>query len=65
MILYIIANPAYIESDYHREKNNIDFEATPYLLSKESLDWLINAIEKTYPEGNKRIEQLKTVQQRL
>lgn len=65
VILFIIANPAYLESDYHREKNNIDFDTTAHLLSKESMDWLINSIEKTYPEGNKRLEELKTLQQRL
>lgn len=63
VILYIIADPAYLDSEYHREKNNIDFEDTPYLLSKESMEWLINAIEITYPEGNKRLEQLKNLQQ--
>lgn len=65
VILFFIANPAYIESDYHREKNNIDFETAPYLLPKESMDWLINAIEKTYPKDNKRLERLKALQQRL
>ncbi len=64
VILFIIANPAYIESDYHREKNNMDFESTLHLLSNESMDWLINAIEKAYPEGNKRLKQLRTLQQR-
>lgn len=58
VILFLIANPVYIESDYHREKNNIDFEYTTPLLSKESLEWLISAINKAYPEGNKRLEQI-------
>ena len=59
VILFIISNPAYIESEYHREKTNMDFESTIPFLSKESMDWLINAIEKAYPEGNIRLEQLK------
>lgn len=59
VILYIISNPAYIESDYHREKNNIDFNFIPPLLSKESMNWLINAIEKAYPQGNGRLELLR------
>ena len=62
VILFFISNPAYIESEYHREKNNIDFASAPYSLSRESMDWLIKSIEKTYPEGNKRLDQLKIIQ---
>ncbi|NMS88956.1 hypothetical protein HGQ85_03370 [Clostridioides difficile] len=65
VILFLIANPAYIESDYHREKNSLDFEFTSPLLSKESLEWLINSIEKAYPKGNKRLEQIMALQQIL
>lgn len=65
LILFFISNPAYIESDYHREKNNIDFKVTPPLLVQESLDWLINAIETAYPNGNKRLDQLKILRQGL
>ena len=65
VILFIISHPAYIESEYHREKNNIDFESTPPFLTRESLDWLINSIEKAYPKGNKRLDQLKIIQRKL
>lgn len=58
VILFIISNPAYMESDYHREKSNIDFETTLLFLSEERIDWLISAIKKAYPEGNNRLEQL-------
>jgi len=58
VILFIISNPAYMESDYHREKSNIDFETTLPFLSEERIDWLISAIKKAYPEGNNRLEQL-------
>lgn len=65
VILFIIANPAYLESDYHREKNNTDFETTPHLLPKESMDWLIASIEQAYPNGSKRLEQLKVLREVL
>lgn len=65
VILYIISNPAYIESDYHRDKNNIDFASVPPFLSKESMEWLIAAIELAYPNGNHRLAQLKLLQQTL
>lgn len=58
IILFFIANPAYVESDYHREKNNIDWESTPPFLPKESLGWLIDALRIAYPEGNKRLNEL-------
>lgn len=65
VILYIISNPAYIESDYHREKNDIDFASVLSFLSKESINWLITAIETTYPKGNHRLAQLKFLQHTL
>ena len=65
IILFFISNPAYIESEYHKEKNNIDFEYVPYFLPKESVNWLIKAIEKAYPQGNIRLEQLKNLQRIL
>ena len=65
VILFFISNPAYRESDYHREKNNMDYATTPPFLPKESIDWLITAIEKAYPQGNHRLEQLKILQRTL
>ncbi|MCL2775645.1 MAG: hypothetical protein FWD71_20210 [Oscillospiraceae bacterium] len=59
--LFIDSNPRYMELDYFKNKNRIDFESTAPFLSEESKNWLINAIEKKYPEGNKRIEQLKSI----
>jgi hypothetical protein len=59
IILFIISHPAYLKSDYHREKNIIDFNSTVPFLSKDSKDWLINALEMAYPEGLERLEQLK------
>ena len=58
IILFFIANPAYIESDYHREKNNSDWKFTPPFLTRESKEWLIDALRKTYPGGNCRLEEL-------
>jgi len=58
IILFFIANPAYVESDYHREKNNMDWESTPAFLPKESLKWLIDALRIAYPEGNRRLDEL-------
>ena len=58
IILFFIANPAYIESDYHREKNNSDWKFTPPFLTGESKEWLIDALRKIYPEGNQRLEEL-------
>lgn len=65
VILFIISNPAYVESDYHREKNNTDWKFTPPFLQKESMEWLIKSLEVKYPEGNIRIEQLKKLKQTL
>ena len=58
IILFFIANPAYLESDYHREKNNSDWKHTPPFLAEESKMWLIDALRKTYPEGNQRLREL-------
>jgi len=57
--LFIISHPAYLASDYHKVKNQIDFDSTAPFLSKESRDWLINALETEYPDGLARLEQLK------
>ena len=58
IILFFIAHPAYLESDYHREKNNIDWKYTPSFLPEESLKWLIDSLRMAYPEGNKRLSEL-------
>lgn len=58
IILFFIAHPAYLESDYHREKNNIDWKYTPSFLPEESLKWLINSLRMAYPEGNRRLDEL-------
>ena len=57
--LFFDSNPRYMELDYFKNKNRIDFASAVPFLSEESKNWLINAIEKKYPEGNKRIKQLK------
>jgi hypothetical protein len=59
LMLFIISNPVYMDSDYHREKNQVDFNSTVTFLPKENKDWLINALEIAYPEGNKRLDELK------
>ena len=59
--LFFDSNPRYMELDYFKNKNRIDFESTAPFLSEESKNWLVSAIEKKYPEGNKRIEQLKSI----
>ena len=59
LMLFIISNPVYIESEYHREKNHIDFNSTAPFLPKENKEWLINALETAYPDGNKRIDELR------
>lgn len=58
IILFFIADPAYIESDYHKEKNNSDWTFIPPFLTGESKGWLINALGKKYPEGNRRLDEL-------
>jgi len=57
--LFILSNPEYSESDYHKAKNQIDFDSTVSFLPKESRTWLINALETAYPNGHKRIGKLK------
>ena len=59
IILFIEAHPAYSESDYHKEKNRIDFDAAAPVLPRESKDWFINALETAYPGGHGRIQELK------
>ena len=59
LMLFIISNPVYMESEYHKEKNRIDFYSTAPFLPNENKNWLINALETTYPDGNPRIEELK------
>ena len=61
IILFFISNPAYIESDYHREKTNADWKSIPSFLPKESLKWLADAIRAAYPDGNKRLDELITL----
>lgn len=63
IILFFISNPAYLESDYHREKNNTDWKSIPPSLQKESLNWLIDAIRTAYPEGNRRLDELLALNQ--
>ena len=63
--LFFDATPRYMELDYFKNKNQIDFESTAPFLLEESKNWLINALEKKYPEGNKRIEQLKSIKRIL
>lgn len=62
IILFFISDPAYIASDYHREKNNIDWDFVPPFLQRESMEWLINSLEVKYPEGNVRLEGLRDLQ---
>ena len=59
LMLFIISNPAYMKSDYHRDKNSIDFNSTAPYLPKESRDWLIKALEIAYPDDHERLEALR------
>ena len=43
----------------NKEKNHVDFDSTAPFLLKEQKEWLINALETAYPDGHKRLEQLK------
>jgi len=63
IMLFIISHPAYMDGDYHGKKNKIDFDSVAPLLPKENNDWLINALETAYPDGHKRLEQLKNGQE--
>jgi len=58
--LFYDSNPRYMELDYFKNKNRIDFESTASYLPEESKNWLIYAIEKKYPEGNKKAELLRS-----
>jgi len=63
VILSMMSHPEYLKSDFHKTKNQIDYDSTAPMLSKESRDWLINALEIAYPDGNSRIEQLKNLEE--
>jgi hypothetical protein len=65
IILFFIANPAYLESDYHREKNNMDWSNIPGFLPEESMIWLLESLRIAYPEGNKRLDELIALNMRL
>ena len=58
VMLFIISNPVYMQSEYHREKNHIDFNATVPFLPMENKMWLIRALETAYPMGHERIDVL-------
>jgi len=58
IILFFIADPAYLASDYHKEKNNLDWNVIPPLLPQERLQWLIDALIKAYPDGNGRLDEI-------
>jgi len=60
VMLLIISPPEYFSSDYHKDKNCIDFESTIPYLPNESRGWLINALKTVYPEGHRWFEQLNT-----
>ena len=53
VMLFIIAPPEYFDSNYHKDKNCIDFESTIPYLPSESKEWLINALETVYPDGHR------------
>ena len=59
LMLFIISNPVYMESEYHKEKNYIDFNAAAPFLPVENKAWLINALKTAYPEGHERLDILK------
>ena len=59
--LLIISHPAYLASEYHKVKNQIDFESTAPFLPEENKDWLINALETAYPDGHPRSDYLKNL----
>jgi len=61
VILFIISQPKYIASEYHKTKNRIDFESVAPSLPKENRGWLIYALETAYPDGHTRLEQLKSL----
>ena len=60
VMLFIISPPEYFDSDYHRDKNCIDFEAVMPYLPNEGKEWLIDALKKVYPDGHRWLKQLKT-----
>lgn len=59
--LFMNSHPAYLESDYHRAKNILDFNTIAPLLSNESREWFIKALEKAYPGGLERLNRLKSL----
>ena len=61
IILFFSAHPAYRESAYHREKNTIDWNCTLPFLPEESVRWLIDSLRTAYPEGNRRLDELITL----
>lgn len=62
--LFFDSNPRYIELDYFKNKNRTDFESTAPFLPDDNRNWLINAIERAYPDGHKWTEELKSMKQK-
>lgn len=53
------SHPGYLDSNYHRAKNILDFNTIAPLLAEESREWFISALETAYPDGLERLTQLK------
>lgn len=58
LLLFILCNPLYMNSEYHKEKNHIDFNSTAPFLASESNEWLVNALKTAYPEDSERVAEL-------
>ena len=58
LMLFILCNPIYINSEYHKEKNRIDFDSTAPFLTSESNEWLVNALKTAYPGSSERLAEL-------
>jgi len=58
LVLFLKSHPTYLTHEWHKEKTSGDFATIIPALPNESRQWLIEALETAYPEGNHWVEKL-------
>jgi len=51
VVLFLKSNKAYMTHDFHKAKTPADYKTIAPLLPSESRQWLIDALDKAYPDG--------------
>jgi len=51
LVLFLKSHPFYSQNDYQKPKTEFDFKAVMPFLPDESRQWLINELDRAYPDG--------------